>query len=400
LPVVLSIEDKVTSLKKYNMRIAGFGFRTLPPTDGAAGADKFAMELFPRLVARGHQVIAYNRRYPDVFVDRNEYKGVKIKTLKTVKHQGFDTLLHSFRCTWDIIVHNTADVIHIQNGGNSIWAIPLRLFGKKVFISQDGVDWKRDKWSWGAKLYLRLSAFLTANLPNEVIFDNMIAKKYFENKFHKEFVFIPFGSEIESITDDTSILDKYALEKDGYYLFVGRFIPDKGLHYLLPAFEKSISQRKLVLIGGSPNPSGYERELVEKAGSNVIFAGYVYGDDVTRLMKNAYCYIQPSDVEGLSPVILTVMGLNVPLIVSDIEENIYAVEDTATTFTKADIYSLTEAINLAEKNHETMLNLAIKARERALSKFNWEKVVDDHLKVFSLDYRKDLLNVASRGSEI
>jgi hypothetical protein len=44
------------------MRIAAFGFRSVPPTKGAAGADKFALELFPRLVAKGHTVTAYNRR--------------------------------------------------------------------------------------------------------------------------------------------------------------------------------------------------------------------------------------------------------------------------------------------------------------------------------------------------
>jgi hypothetical protein len=161
------------------MRIAAFGFRTLPPSKGAAGADKFAMELFPRLVDKGHSVVAYNRRYRDVFVDLKEYQGVKIKTIKTVNRKGFDTLLHSFKSTMDIIFNNTADIVHIQNGGNSIWALPLRMFGKKVFISQDGVDWKRDKWPWYGKLYLRFSAFITAHLPNTVIFDNVIAKELF-----------------------------------------------------------------------------------------------------------------------------------------------------------------------------------------------------------------------------
>ena len=64
------------------MRIAAFGFRTIPPTKGAAGADKFALELFPRLVKLGHSVVAYNRRYPDAFVDIDDYKGVKIKNIK------------------------------------------------------------------------------------------------------------------------------------------------------------------------------------------------------------------------------------------------------------------------------------------------------------------------------
>ena len=365
------------------MRIAAFGFRSIPPAKGAAGADKFAMELFPRLVARGHSVVAYNRQYPDVFVDVTEYKGVQVKTIKTIKKSGFDTLLHSFKATCDIIFKNTADVVHIQNGGNSIWAIPLRLFGKKVFISQDGVDWKRDKWSWYGKLYLQISAYLTAYLPNEVIFDNVIAKKLFEDRFNKQFAFIPFGSEIAAWPENNAVLDRLNLEKEEYYLFVGRFIPDKGLHYLIPGFTGSKTNKKLVLIGGSPNPSPYEQQLIDLSNDQVLFPGFLYGDEVNTLIKNAYCYIQSSDVEGLSPIVLTVMGLGVPLIVSDIEENEYAVQDTARMFKKTNISSLTEEINFAEDNYPEMKRLSVKAQERALSVFNWEYVADEHVRVFA-----------------
>ncbi|HVW97755.1 MAG TPA: glycosyltransferase [Mucilaginibacter sp.] len=364
------------------MRIAAFGFRSVPPTKGAAGADKFAIELFPRLVKRGHHVVAYNRRYSDSFIDISEYKGVTIKTFKTTSRKGFDTLLHSFKCTWDIIFNNTADIVHIQNGGNSIWAFPLRLFGKKVFISQDGVDWKRDKWPWYGKLYLKLSAFITAHIPNEVIFDNVVARRLFEERFNKKFAFIPFGSEVDAVGNDSSILEKLELEKGEYYLFVGRFIPDKGLHYLIPAFKKSDTRKKLVLIGGSPNPSPYEKQIFEMGDERIIFPGYIYGGDVNTLMLNAYCYIQPSDVEGLSPVVLTVMGLNVPLIVSDIEENQYAVKDTARMFEKGNVESLKDEINYCEANYSEMKALAQKAQTRALSTFNWEMVADEHVRVF------------------
>lgn len=365
------------------MRIAAFGFRSLPPSKGAAGADKFAIELFPRLVSKGHSVVAYNRRYPNVFVDVKAYKGVTIKTVKTTSKKGFDTLWHSFRSTFDIIFHNTADVVHIQNGGNSIWALPLRLFGKKVFISQDGVDWKRDKWPWYAKLYLKISSYVTAYLPNEVIFDNIYAKKLFEDKFDKQFKFIPFGSEVETAEANTDILQKLDLIKGEYYLFVGRFIPDKGLQYLIPAFKNSKSNKKLVLIGGSPNPSPFEKKLFDMGNDHILFPGYIYGNDVNTLMLNAYCYIQPSDIEGLSPVVLTVMGLKVPLIVSDIEENEYAVLNTARKFKKGNIESLTQQIDYCEDNYPEMLTLAEKAQHRALSVFNWDKVVDEHIEIFT-----------------
>jgi glycosyltransferase involved in cell wall biosynthesis len=178
-------------------------------------------------------------------------------------------------------------------------------------------------------------------------------------------------------------LQRLQLTKGDYYLFVGRFIPDKGLHYLIPAFKQSKSKRKLVIIGGSPNPSDYESKILAMANEQIIFPGYVYGDDVNVLMINSYCYIQPSDVEGLSPVVLTVMGLNVPLIVSNIEENEYAVLDTARKFEKGSIDSLTSEINFAEDHHQSMLQLAVKAQQRALSVFNWEKVADEHVEVFN-----------------
>ena len=64
-------------------------------------------------------------------------------------------------------------------------------------------------------------------------------------------------------------------------------------------------------------------------------------------MKNAYAYIQPSDIEGLSPVVLENMGLGTPVICSDIVENLYVVGDTALTFRKSTVDDLTLKIGYA-----------------------------------------------------
>lgn len=365
------------------LRIAAFGFRSVPLREGCAGADKFAMELFPRLVNLGHTVVGYNRLYPAQQPFENEYKGVQLIYFKTINTKGFDTILHSFKCTSHIIFSNTADIVHIQNGGNSIWALFLRLAGKKVFISQDGIDWNRDKWPWYGKAFLRFSAFLTSRLPNKVIFDNIFARELFEKKFNRTFDFIPFGSDVNEVDDSNEIFEKLGIESNEYFLFVGRFIPDKGLHYLIPAFEKTTTSKKLVLVGGSPNPSDYEKKIMSTNDSRIIFAGYVYGDDSLRLMKQAYCYIQPSDVEGLSPVILNVMGLGTPIICSDIKENIYAVENTATLFKKGDTNSVLEALTLALNNYPLIKQNAELAKQRALSHFSWSKVAKDHETIFS-----------------
>lgn len=364
-------------------RIAAFGFRSIPPTAGCAGADKFGEELFTRLVEHGYKVHAYNRIYEGATPAPHTYKGINIISFRTVKRTGFDTLLHSLKATWHIIRHNTGDIVHIQNGGNSIWALPLRLAGKKVFISQDGVDWKRDKWPWYGRMYLYLSSFMTAYLPNTVIFDNVFVKDIFEKKFRKNFNFIPFGSEVRTDLEHSSILEKLGLRPNEYFLFVGRFIPDKGLQYLVPAFERLQTDKKLVLVGGSPNPSDFENRIRSTQDLRILFPGYIYGADANALMSSAYAYIQPSDVEGLSPVILENMGLGTPIICSDIKENLYVVEDTAMTFRQGDTENLLQTLELAESKPDKLRENAQSAKRRADKNFSWDAITTQHIEIFT-----------------
>lgn len=365
------------------MRIAAFGgFRTIPPQAGGAGSDKFAVELYPRIVAAGHQLIAYTRIYPgDETKQAESFEGIQLRPFKTVSKAGFDTLLHSFKATCDIIFHNTADYVHLHSGANSLWAIPLRLAGKKVVVTQFAMDWKRDKWPWYGKLFYLFSNFLTAHVPNQVVFDNVFTKDYFDKKYKKSYAFIPYGSEVPEPSDNLLILDKLGIKKNEYLLFVGRFIPDKGLHLLIEAFEKVNTGKKLVLIGGSPNPDSYESKIKATKDSRIIFPGYVYGEDTNILMKNAYAYIQPSLIEGLSPVILTVMALGTPLICSDIKENTFITGVNANTFESGNSESLKAVIEKVLNAPDQIIKQATDGKEDIRNRFNWDKIADAYLEI-------------------
>ncbi|MGA9115977.1 MAG: glycosyltransferase family 4 protein [Bacteroidota bacterium] len=364
------------------LRIAAFGFRSVPPQSGSAGSDTFALELYTRLARLGCRITAYNRRYGPHGEGPAEHAGIRLVSLPAPSRSGFDSLVHSFRACLHVIARNTGSVVHIHNGGNSIWALPLRLAGKRVIISQDGIDWNREKWPWYARLYLYLTSFLTAWLPHAVVFDNVFVKEVFEKKFGRKYHFIPYGCELPQAGGATGILEHLGLRPGEYFLFVGRFIPDKGLHYLLPAYGKVETGKKLVLVGGPPNPSPYERELREAADSRVIFPGYLYGPEAAELITGAYAYIQPSDIEGLSPVILSVMGSGTPLICSDIRENLFAVADTALTFRRADPGDLAAVIRRAIAEPELLRENARRARARALARFSWDAVTRQYLGVF------------------
>ena len=107
------------------------------------------------------------------------------------------------------------------------------------------------------------------------------------------------------------------------------------------------------------------------------------------LMKHAYAYVQPSDIEGLSPVILENMALGTPVICSDIQENVFVVEETAMTFRRGDVAHLREVLGYALTTPTRLTANAECARMRAREKFSWDAVVDEHLKLFGAVTRFD-----------
>lgn len=363
-------------------RIAVFGFRNIPPRPGCSGADKFAEELYVRLAARGYQVTGYNRVYDSSGPSEVYYKGIRLLNFKTFKSKGIEALWHSTKVTAHILWHNTGDVVHVQNGGNSIFFPVLRLFGKQVFLTEDGAEWNRGKWPWYARLYLCAMTYLTAHIPNGVIFDNVFVREMFEKRFGKSYHYIPYGSDPQKDEPATDVLDRLGLKAGEYFLFVGRFIPEKGLQYLIPAFEKVATTKKMVVVGGANQGSEFAEKVTNTNDPRILFPGYMYGADVHTLMRGAYAYIQPSDLEGLSPVVLENMGLGTPVICSDIRENLFVVGDTAVTFHRSDVIDLAAKIRHALVDRAQLDRNAINAAQRAADMFSWETVTNQHETVF------------------
>jgi glycosyltransferase involved in cell wall biosynthesis len=366
------------------LRIAAFGFRSFPPRNGSAGADKFALELLPRLAARGHEVTAYVRCYQgEEILPSHRYMGVNVIAFRTFRRSGAEAFWHSTQVMWDIIRHNRADIVHIQNGGNSPFALALRLFGKKTFLSEDGNEWERGKWSLIGKTYLQATMLLTSFVHNEVIFDNIFTRAFFEKRFKRKYAFIPFGADVTYHPTSEKILGELGLERGGYFLFVGRFIPDKGLHYLLPAFARVSTAKKLVLVGGSPHPTEYATRVTSTMDPRVVFPGFIYGDAVHALMRNCYAYVQPSDLEGLSPVILESAYLGAPVICSDIEANRYGLQEHGIYFCKSSVEDLIAKLQQALVQSQWLAAKAAEQSRYVKANFSWDRVTEDHVAIFS-----------------
>lgn len=157
---------------------------------------------------------------------------------------------------------------------------------------------------------LKLGEKTAALHADEVIVLSHNMQDYFQETYGRKTRFIPNGINRPILKGDSEIKAKYGLEKDGYILFLARIVPEKGLHYLLHAFEQIETDKKLVIAGGSSHSQEYVQEMVDLAAkdSRVIMTGFVQGEVLEELYSNAYCFVLPSDIEGMALGLLEAMS--------------------------------------------------------------------------------------------
>ena len=81
------------------------------------------------------------------------------------------------------------------------------------------------------------------------------------------------------------------------------------------------SGMKLVIAGGTA-PENYLTELRAQADpERVRFVGHLGGDELAEVFSNAYAFVLPSYIEGMSMALLEAIAYALPTLASDIPEN-------------------------------------------------------------------------------
>ena len=181
------------------------------------------------------------------------------------------------------------------------------------------------------------------------------------------------------------IEERWGLKKDSYILFLGRIVPEKGLDYLIDAFNLIDCNKTLVIAGGSSDSTEYMDSLYKKAGENIIFTGFVQGRALEELYSNAYVYILPSDVEGMPLSLLEAMSFGNCCLVSDIKECSEVVEDKAVLFKHSDTEDLKRKLEILLSDERSVQEYKNSAADYICDKYNWDDVTQKTLKLYQRD---------------
>lgn len=373
------------------MKISMIGHKVIPSRRG--GIENVLTSLCPLLVKLGADVTVYNRSSDKAEKDyahdvkNGFYKGVRIKSAPTLKIRGISAMIASFTGAARASL-SRADIVHFHAEGPCAAMWLPKLFGKKCVATVHGLDWQREKWQHGpASKYIKAGEKIMVKYADEIIVLSESARTYFKETYARDTVFIPNGTDRPAHAKADKITKLFGLEKDGYICIISRLTPEKGIHYLIDAFNRVKPDKKLVIAGdtGDTDSADSYTALLQKKSENnpnIIFTGFISGYVLREMYSNAYAVCLPSDVEGMSLSLLEALSYGNALLCSDIAENTSVAEDKALYFKKGDTADLAEKLKLLCGDSGFAGSLKKGADDFILSKYSRKDVAYSHFKLY------------------
>ncbi len=371
---------------KYK-KIAMIGHKRIPSREG--GVEIVVDELSTRLTRKGYHVEAYNRSGYHVsgkqFDEKRGkiYNGVRLITIPTFKSSSLNAIVYSFLATIRALFGGYG-IIHYHAEGPCVMLGIPKLFGKRVIATIHGLDWQRSKWGNFASRILQYGEKQAAKKADEVIVLSRNVQEYFRETYNRETIYIPNGIEKPVNRSCDIIEQKYGLNRNDYILFLARLVPEKGVHYLIEAYEQLETDKKLVIAGGNSHAADYRDRIYQYAQSdeNIIMTGFVQGRELEELYSNAFLFVLPSDVEGMALGLLEAMSYGNCCVVSDIPENIEVVENKAVNFRKSDSSDLRDKLAYLLTHPEEVQKYKDNSASFICGKYNWDEVVEKTIRAY------------------
>ncbi len=369
------------------MRIAMIGQKRTGSREG--GIEVVVTELATRMAALGHEVTCYDRSGTDVNgnpapTEPYEYEGVRVVPVKTVDVRGLAALTSAYAATCAAL-KDRPDVIHYHAEGPCN-ALPLAArAGVRTVATIHGLDWQRAKWGGIASHVIKRGERKASQRADAVIVLSRSVQHYFQSEYGRETRFIPNGVNVTKPVSASIITEQWGLTEGSYLLYLGRIVPEKRPELLLEAFRSINTDKRLVIAGGSSDTSGFYGEVSSLAAQDhrVIMTGFVEGQTLDELYSNAYCYVLPSDVEGMPMSLLEAMAHGLCCVTSDIPECAGVIADAGITFPHGDAGGLRRALVRILNDSARVATLGRCARLRIEAEFNWDSVVDRTLECYS-----------------
>lgn len=277
----------------------------------------------------------------------------------------------------------------------------IHSLGGQIFLNPDGHEWMRAKWSKPIRKYWKLSEQSMVKYCDLAICDSVTIEKYIHESYDGKGIngqspkttFIAYGAETRQsklADDDPKLLSWYkekGLSAKGYYLVVGRFVPENNYETMIREFMKSKTKRDFALITNVNEKFLHELEerLHFRSDKRIKYVGTVYDQELLmKIRENAYGYFHGHEVGGTNPSLLEALGSTNLNLLLDVGFNREVAEDAALYWTK-ESGNLTRLIEIADDlSADDISILSQKAKLKIKNAYSWKFISDRYEEEFTV----------------
>jgi glycosyltransferase involved in cell wall biosynthesis len=286
------------------LKIGILGTRGIPNNYG--GFEQFAQHISVALFMRGYEVYVYNSSNHSY--KEKEWNGVKIIHCKDWEDKmgTAGQFLYDRNCINDARKRNFDILLHLGYTSDSIWH---RRWPKKTvnIVNMDGLEWKRTKYNWITRKFLKRAESLAVRHAHTMIADSTAIQEYLFGTYKTMPVYIPY-SATPFLDSDLALLARYDLIPHKYFLVIARVEPENNIEMVIQGYLNSTHQYSLLIIGNTDNQFG--KYLSKKYNNPKIkFIGALYDKillDNLRFFSSIYFH--GHSVGGTNPSLLEAMA--------------------------------------------------------------------------------------------
>lgn len=364
---------------KYEKVLIIQGTRGIPAKHG--GFETFAERFSEYMVSKGWRVIVYCQVDERSQVGNFDWKGVScINIFSSLKGAlgtvYFDliSIIHSLRIKGIVLTlgYNTA-----------IFNILYLIFFRANIINMDGIEWRRNKWSFFARFWLRVNEQIAIRVGKKLIADHPEISKYLEKYSSVDkILMIPYGADsIDSSLQLQNYWIDRGLKKLGYSVVIARPEPENSIYEIVHSFSKVRRNHKLVILGKFvPDENEYHRKVISAASPEVLFVGPVYDKDLLASLRSCCMYyLHGHQVGGTNPSLVEALGAGCAIIAHDNHFNRWVSDNAAIYFSTCnDLENIFDNFFIESESYHEMKNFS---RIRHESQFQWISVFQKYEKL-------------------
>lgn len=263
-----------------------------------------------------------------------------------------------------------ADVLLVLGvSGGILLPFVRRFTNKRLIVSIDGIEWKRDKWIRPARWYLWWAEKQAVKYSHADIADNEAIQDYTAQRYGTLSNIIEYGADhtlqVPVSPEDLAV---HPFLRHPYAFTVCRIEPENNIHLILEAFA-GIGRLPMVMVGNWDH-SDYGRQLKGQYGAhpNITLLDPIYNQRRLDLLRgHTALYVHGHSAGGTNPSLVEAMYLGRPVLAYRVSYNRATTEGKAWYFT-----SVAEIVQVVEQaTTDGLAVLGSRMKEIADRRYVW-----------------------------